>query len=203
MLKPGERVPSETVLVDSLGVSRSTVREAVKQLVSNNIFEIHRGDGTYVCHDVGVGKDPFGFQFVSDKKKLALDLCDIRSVIEPWIVKRAAENAAENDILKMKQLCLEIEAKIRKGENHAVPDIELHKLWAQCTGNSVVPNLIPILMQAIPLFIDVTHQSLQKATIETHRRIVDAIALRDGESAAEAMLDHIVANRTVIEKSDI
>ena len=199
-LNPGDRVPSETEIGERLGVSRSTVREAVKQLVSKNIFEIHRGEGTFVCSNVGVSSDPLGFQFVSDRKKLALDLCEIRSIIEPWIVRKAAENATEEDIRQMEKLCCDVEAMIAKGKNHSDPDIKLHKLWAECTGNSVAPNLIPVLLQSIPLFIDVTGGALTEPTITTHRRITDAIRRHDPAAAEEAMRDHIAFNRQAIER---
>ena len=199
-LKPGDKVPSELELGKDLNVSRSTVREAVKQLVSSNIFEIHRGEGTFVCHNVGIGKDPLGFQFFSDQRQLALDLCEIRAVMEPWIVRKAAVNATDDDIKKMEMLCREVEDLIWSGSNHAAPDMELHKLWAECTGNSVAPNLIPILMQAIPLFIDVTGRSLVEPTIRTHRAIVDAIRRHDPEAAEKAMKEHIAFNRETMEK---
>ena len=202
-LRPGDRVPNEFELAESMNVSRSTVREAVKQLVSANIFEIRRGDGTYVCKHVGIAKDPLGFQFISDKKKLALDLCELRLVLEPWIVRKAAEQATEEDIAEMERLQAKVEVYITAGENHAEPDLALHMHWAKCTGNTIVPKLIPILMEAIPLFIEVTKRSLLEPTIETHRAIIEAIRNHDPEAAAAAMERHIILNRESIILTDL
>ncbi len=200
-LNPGDRIPNEFELAKEMNVSRSTIREAIKLLVSRGVLEIRRGDGTYVCQHIGV-KDPLGFQFLSDKKKLALDLCDLRLVIEPWIVRLAAQRATAEQIEEMERLQAEVEKKISAGVNHAEPDLALHVCWAKCTGNSVVPKLMPILMEAIPLFIDVTKRSLLEPTIDTHRAIIQAIKERDPDKAAEAMQRHITFNRKSIQATD-
>ena len=72
--KPGDRLPSEYELAQRLGVGRSTVREATKALVSRNILEVHRGNGTFVCEQTGLVQDPLGLRFQPDKKRLGLDL---------------------------------------------------------------------------------------------------------------------------------
>ena len=82
-LHAGDKLPNEFEMAEQLGVGRGTIREAVKILVSRNVVEIKRGRGTFVCHHPGVVDDPFGFAFVKDKKKLAMDLCEIRMIIEP------------------------------------------------------------------------------------------------------------------------
>ena len=70
--KPGDRLPSEYELAQRLGVGRSTVREATKALVSRNILEVHRGNGTFVCEQTGLVQDPLGLRFQPDKKRLGL-----------------------------------------------------------------------------------------------------------------------------------
>ena len=201
-LSPGDRIPNEFELASRMNVSRSTVREAVKQLVSQGVFEIRRGDGTYVCQHIGVKPDPLGLQFISDRKKLALDLCEVRLVLEPWMVRLAAERASDEAIAEMERLQKEVEERIMRGENHAEPDIALHVCWAKCTGNTVVPKIIPILMEAIPLFIEVTKASLLQPTITTHREIIAAIKAHDPEKAAASMESHILFNRVSIQKTD-
>ena len=81
VFKPGDRLPNEYELAQRLGVGRSTVREAIKLLVSQNVLEIHRGNGTFVCEQTGVAADPLGLKFIPGKKKLGLDLCEIRFMI--------------------------------------------------------------------------------------------------------------------------
>lgn len=197
--KPGDRLPSEFELAQRLGVGRSTVREATKLLVSQNVLEIHRGNGTFVCEQTGLAEDPLGLKFIQDKKRLGLDLCEIRFMIEPKIAQLAAQNATEEEMEQMQQLCDEVKALIVAGENYGERDRALHTLLATCTRNTIIPTLIPILNEAIPLFIDITHQSVKMETIQTHQAVVDAIRARDGKSAYDAMWQHLLDNQRSIE----
>lgn len=197
--KPGDRLPSEYELAQRLGVGRSTVREAIKLLVSQNVLEIHRGNGTFVCQQTGVSSDPLGLKFIPDKKKLGLDLCEIRFMIEPKIAMLAAQNATLAEIAQMQTLCDEIRDMIYAGENYGEKDKQLHTLIAACTRNLVIPNLIPILNEAIPLFIDITRQQAKMQTIETHQAVVNAIRARDGQAAYDAMWQHLLDNQRSIQ----
>ena len=87
-------------LAKLLVVGRSTIREAVKQLLSQNILEIKRGLGIFVAKNPGVLLDPFGFRFYKDKLKLGLDLCEIRLLIEPSLARNAAEHATPEQLRK-------------------------------------------------------------------------------------------------------
>ena len=197
--KPGDRLPSEYELAQRLGVGRSTVREATKALVSRNILEVHRGNGTFVCEQTGLVQDPLGLRFQPDKKRLGLDLCEVRLMIEPAIAALAAQKATEEEIARMQALCDAIEEKVRRNENYGALDQQLHTLWAACTRNAIMPNLVPILSQAIPLFIDITKRALQMQSLRTHQAVVDAIRARDSEAARQAMRVHLEDNRRSIE----
>ena len=186
----GSKIPNEMDLAAKFSVSRSTIREAIKQLVSRNILEIHRGNGTYVCSSVGVSNDPIGLEFLSDEKKRALDLCEVRKMIEPELVKKASLLATDDDINKM----------IKKGEDHFQEDIDLHVFWANCTHNQVLSKLIPILMDGISLNVSVTNRALTEQTIIYHQAIVDAIKEREPEKAADYMRQHIEFNIEYIKK---
>ena len=197
--KPGDKLPGESDLAQRLNVGRSTVREAIKYLVSQNILEVRRGNGTFVKSQTGVSDDPLGFRFVQDKLKLGLDLCEIRLMIEPNIASIAAKKATEQEICQMQAACKRVEEAISKGENHMESDVEYHTMLAQCTKNSVINTLIPIINQAIPYFIDITRRGLLDQTIETHQQVLDAIRVRDSEAAEAAMRRHLEYNRQNIE----
>lgn len=63
--KPGDRMPNEIELADELSISRATLREAIKVLVSKNILEVRRGIGTFVSETPGLGTDPLGLDYVN------------------------------------------------------------------------------------------------------------------------------------------
>lgn len=197
-LKIGDKLPNEYELADKLGVGRSTIREAIKALVSRNILEIKRGSGTFI--KCGVADDPLGLIFVKDKLKLAVDLLEIRFMIEPKIASLAAQNATQEDIKEISKLCDEVEELILKGVPHIQKDIEFHTAIARSSKNLVTTNLVPIINKSISVFIDVTNTQLKNETIETHRDILNAIKNKNANEAHDAMLLHLVHNRRNINK---
>ena len=89
----GTQLPNEQELADSLNVSRTTIREAVKLLVSRRVLEIERGKGTFVAAIPGLSEDPFGLEFVNEDI-LKSNLSQFRSIIEPEVCALAAANAS-------------------------------------------------------------------------------------------------------------
>lgn len=199
-LNMGDKLPNEYELAKRLGVGRSTIREAIKALISRNVLEIRQGAGTFVSQKLGVADDPLGLTFFKDKHKLALDLIEMRFMIEPRIASLAAMNASPEDIEEMRKLCEEVEALIKAGENHSAKDVAFHTCIAKSSKNMVMPKLIPIIHTAIALFIDLTHSALKEETIQTHREILEAIESRDPNRAHDAMLLHLAHNRRNLEK---
>ena len=140
-------------------MGRSTIREAVKLLSSKGIVEVRRGSGTYVLATaLGVG-DPLGLSSVQDKTALALDLVNVRLLLEPGIAEMAANNATDEDIVRLRRLCERVEAKIHDGDRYIEDDIAFHTCVAESGKNMVVEQLIPIIDTAVMMFVNVTHKS--------------------------------------------
>ncbi|RZT00464.1 FadR/GntR family transcriptional regulator [Cuneatibacter caecimuris] len=191
----GQQLPNEFDLAEQLGVGRGTVREAVKILVSRNILEIRRGCGTFVCSHPGRVEDPLGFSFVRDKKKLALDLCEVRMMLEPEIAALAAARATDQEIESLRKAAEEVEQELLAGRDHGGKDMELHRLLAVCSRNQVVEQLIPMIQRTISIFITLTDAQLVEETIRTHRRLIEAVKNRDADGARDAMREHLENNR--------
>ena len=98
-LEPGAKLPNEFELGEKFGVGRSTVREAVKLLSSKGIVEVRRGSGTYVVTTAKGLSDPLNLRSVQDKNALALDLVNVRLLLEPGMAEMAALNASDEDIV--------------------------------------------------------------------------------------------------------
>lgn len=194
----GGRLPNEFKLGEMFGAGRSTVREAVKSLVSKGVLEIRRGAGTYVTSTVLPEEDPLGLAGVEDKAALALDLVDVRLMLEPAIAEMAALKATAEEVERLEALCAAVEQKIRNGEAYFEEDISFHTLIAGCSGNKVVEQLIPIIDTAVMMFVNVTHRKLTQETILTHRNVVAAIKERDPLGARTAMMMHLTFNREMI-----
>jgi len=111
-IQVGEKIPNEYELTERFQVGRSTVREAVKGLVSRGVLEVRRGDGTYVISTSYMENDVLGFGSVQDKYQLAMDLFEVRLMFEPEIVMLACKNATEEQIKEAERLCKEVEDKL-------------------------------------------------------------------------------------------
>ncbi len=199
-VEPGQKIPNEYELAEKFGVGRSTVREAVKGLVSRGILEVRRGSGTYVINTNSVDDDPLGLSKIDDKYKLALDLFEVRLMIEPEIAALACKNASEEELKRLKRLCDETEQLYRGGRNHISKDIEFHTCIARCSKNQVVEALIPIINTAVYTFANLTNRLLKEETLETHRAVTDAVLKRDSVGARCAMMMHLTYNRQTIMK---
>lgn len=191
----GKKIPNEFELAEMFGVGRSTIREAVKGLVSKGILEVRRGAGTYVVSTSSAENDPLGLSKLQDKYKLALELFEVRLMLEPEIAAQAAEYADEKDLEQLVQLCDETERLYLNGKNHIPKDIEFHTYIARCSKNRVVETLVPTINTAVMTFANLTHRTLMRETIETHRAIVEAIREHDSVGARCAMVMHLTYNR--------
>lgn len=194
-LNPGDKIMNERDLVSTLGVGRGTIREAVKILESRNVVEIRRGKGTFVCDHVGIVGDPLGFRFAHDKKKLVEDLSDIRYLLEPEIAAMSAKNASDEDIQELQQICTEVENMIKNSEDYSQRDIDFHVKIASMSGNTVMPQILPIIAQGISLYVDLTNHALAGTAAITHQNVVDAIRKHDSKAAYDAMSAHMKENK--------
>ena len=187
-LEVGDRLPNEFELAEMFEVGRSTIREAVKGLVTKGVLQVRRGAGTYVSSLTPAEDDPLRF-------KLALDLFDVRLILEPEIAAKAAVYATDEDIATLKRLCKETEELYLADKDHMPKDIEFHTWIARCSKNQVMESLIPIINSGINTFVNLTRRSLRTETITTHRAITEAIANHDSTGARCAMVMHLTYNR--------
>lgn len=194
----GQKIPNEYELAEKFGVGRSTVREAVKGLVSKGILEVRRGSGTFVVSTSSLEEDPLGLSRFPDKYKLALELFDVRLMIEPEIAVLVCENATEEELDQLQKLCAEVEELCRSGEDHTAKDVEFHTCIARCSKNRVVELLVPVINSAVVTFANLTQRSLKEETIITHREILDSILRKDAVGARCAMVMHLTYNRQAI-----
>jgi len=199
-LQEGDRLPVEAELMERFQVSRSTVREAVRTLSSRNIVLVRRGRGTYVSHSVV--EDPLGLNFVHDRNKLVQDILELRMMLEPANAAFCAERATEQEIQELWQLHKQVEAQIRRKENHTVHDVAFHCKIAECTRNDIIKILQPEISKGVTIFIAYTKELLYEQTIDTHRQIVQAIQDRDRQAAFDAMLQHLKYNQEVLSHID-
>ena len=177
-LKVGDKLPNEYTLAQDLEVGRSTLREAVKMLVSKNILEVRQGSGTYITSLTETVIDPLGFGEIDNHMKLTQD----KEVAVLERLEKALEKEIHSD-----------------GDIHFKLDIQFHSAIAEASRNVAMQQLIPIIIQSIKLYNDFFTSEQSKAnTIRAHREIVRAIKNRDAVAARDAMLLHLADNRRTL-----
>jgi len=192
-LQPGDKLPSERELAEMLGVSRSSIRDAIRSLELVGLVEPRQGAGTIVRELSAESLvNPFA-NALKHQQELVAELLDFRLMIEPPLAARAATHASPDEISEMEEILQRQEGKLSHGEAAVAEDSEFHYSVALASGNTVVLKVLDILMD---LLRDTRERSLQVAgrperSLAGHRRILSAIKRHDAEAARSAMRRHI------------
>ena len=192
-LVPYQRLPSEKDLAEALGVSRPTVREAVRGLMTLNIVESRHGDGTFVTSlEPGLLAAPIDFLLRVDEGGLAA-LIDARIALESGIAELAASRVTADGIEKLQKITAEYAASIADVDRCIELDLAFHRQLAAAAQSPILASLVAT-MAALGLRSRVhTAQSGQmRATAhDDYVAMSDAIASRDPAAARAAMVRHL------------
>jgi len=185
----GDKLPNENDLAQELGVSRSTLREAVKILTTSGILEIKRGKGTFVTANTIINSRDFG-----DIASGLDDLFEMRLMFEPDCAYLAAERATDEEIEIICRYGEEIEKKILSGEDRTVEEQKFHESIANATHNSFVKQFMPIIFNAIKKGVVVLtqDQDVSEDNLNDDRLIMEFLKKRNPEGARTAMRLHII-----------
>jgi GntR family transcriptional repressor for pyruvate dehydrogenase complex len=192
-IRPGQRLPNERALARRLGLSRPSLREAVRALVAMRILEVHHGDGTYVTSlQPELLAEPLRLILALDASSI-LALFELRRVVEPAAAALAAVRATAAE---RKALRAELErGKEFQGHPAALVDHDttLHRLLHLAAHN-------PLLVSLSASLASLARQSRLRTvrlprnarlTIREHRAIVEAVCARRPLEAARAMTRHL------------
>ncbi|MCG8483587.1 MAG: FadR family transcriptional regulator [Clostridia bacterium] len=187
-LQPEDKLPNELELAEELNVSRSTVREAIKILVSKNILEVKRGKGTFVSENPGIIKDPLGVTFMNEQD-LHHYLFETRLIIEPEIVALCVDRIDEDQLEELEAAFEKMKDKLIKKEDHTEWDKKFHCIIAESTGNPIVKRIVPIISDSITEGYKKTRKRPKSGEIvlKNHQRLLEAIKEKDREKAKDWM----------------
>ena len=192
-MKTGSKLPAEAELMARFGVSRSTVREAVKILQTEHIVDIRQGQGTFLCAMPGLAEDPLGLRF-ADQAELSAQLLETRLLIEPSVAALAAQRREESHLLEMKALLDKMDNAYLHGENYTPYDFEFHSVIAKCSGNDVIMRLLPTVHESIcagyqhTKRVEGSYQRASQCHLEMYRAIIEG----DSERARQAAQRHMI-----------
>lgn len=192
-LAPYQRLPSEIELAEALGVSRPTVREAVRGLLALNILESRHGEGTFVTSlEPSLLAAPIDFLLRVDKSSLSA-LTETRQILETGVAELAAVNRTAEDLRVLGKLVEEFTDALDDFERCIELDVEFHVALATAAGN---PILASMLATVAALGIESRRQTGRNLTIRQraqtdHLAIYAAIELGDPAGARAAMVEHL------------
>lgn len=192
-LKPGDVLSPERELAQMFGVSRGSVRDAIRSLELIGLLEPRQGMGTIVREpSADVLASPLAAVLVQ-KRKLVGELLDVRKIIEPPLARRAALHATAGQIADMEQILERQKEKVLRGEMSVEEDGEFHYRIALASDNSVILRIVDVLMD---LLRGMRERSLQTAgraekSLAGHRRILAALKKHDPAASEAAMRQHL------------
>jgi GntR family transcriptional repressor for pyruvate dehydrogenase complex len=199
---PGDKLPAERELAEMLGVSRSSLRQALKVLESMGVISQRVGSGTRLNPGAAsILAEPLQFLILLDGITFA-ELIDARLIVEPKLAALAAERAQPADLNALRQAIVRMEEGASNMAEYAASDLEFHQAVYAAAGNRVCAMLFTVVHQSLEQMIQFTAVlSDPQRTIRSHRRILSAIKRGDQEDAYRRMLDHLDDVRGLLKRA--
>ena len=190
--KPGEKIPSEPQLSKQLGVSRSTIRQAIRRLSDYGLIETRNGAGSFVREDSSIfymrSVVPSSFVKREDIEEI-LEFC---TVFENDVAALAACRVTPEELDELQS----IQEKIEQGENMAENDLRFHQKIAEITHNSIIIKVYSVLNGLLKAAMEEMYRILgPEGGISYHRALIEALREHDSGTARRVMEEH-AANRS-------
>lgn len=196
-LAPGDRLPAEAELAALVGVSRNSLREAVRALIQAKVLDVRRGDGTYVT-----SLEPHlllsGLSFVMElmQDRTVLELFEVRRLLEPAATGLAASRISDTAIEELRGL-LEAMRRTTTSEDLISQDVAFHRCVVQGSGNETLVSFLDAVFTRTArarIWRGVWDRGALEWTYTQHEMIVDALQQRDIPLATAAATVHVAAS---------
>ena len=193
-LGPGSRLPKEADLAERLGLSRNSLREAVKALSVIRVLDVRQGDGTYVTSlEPTLLMDAMAFVVDFHRDDTVLEFLEVRRILEPAATAKAATVMTAEDIAGLRAV-LDEPGDAPTVEELVASDLEFHRRIAVGSGNSVLSSLLDGLSGPTTrarIWRGLTQEGAVARTREQHAAIYDAIVSRQPEVARAWATVHV------------
>ncbi|MEU8675834.1 FadR/GntR family transcriptional regulator [Streptomyces sp. NPDC048560] len=195
-LRPGDRLPKESELAAELGLSRNSLREAVRALSLIRILDVRQGDGTYVTSlDPQLLLEALSFVVDFHRDDTVLEFLAVRRILEPAATAMAASRMSDAQLELLGSQLDEL------GEQPSVEqlvsaDLEFHRSIVQSSGNSVLCSLLDGLSGPTTrarVWRGLTQEDAVSRTLYEHRAILAALRDRDAEAARSWATVHVAS----------
>jgi GntR family transcriptional repressor for pyruvate dehydrogenase complex len=201
-LAPNHRLPSERELAEMFGVSRSSLRQALKVLEIMGVISQRVGDGTYLnAAAPSILAEPMEFLILLDGLSFH-ELMEARLIVEPELAARAASRATLEDVAELRQTLDDMEASRPDHERFTECDLLFHKTIFRIAGNRVCSLMFTVVHQSLERLIQLTSQLVEpEHTLQLHRRIYTAIRRKDPDEARRRMTEHLEDARELFKRA--
>ncbi|WP_339228867.1 FadR/GntR family transcriptional regulator [Oceanobacillus sp. FSL K6-2867] len=191
---PGDKLPNEVELSEELHISRTTLREAIRILVTNGVLEIKRGKGTFVKQDIDLSHTMQSLNDFTHARIDAKDLYEMRLIFEPEAAYYATIRASDAELKRILEYGEQIEEKINRRQDRTDVEQKFHKEIAKATHNELIDKLMPVIFQSIDKGVLLSQQNelVIKDTLNDHKMIMEFMKARNPEGARSAMKIHIL-----------
>jgi GntR family transcriptional regulator, transcriptional repressor for pyruvate dehydrogenase complex len=193
-LRPGDRLPPETELSEELGLSRNSLREAVKALELIRVLDVRRGDGTYVTSlTPSLLLDAMTFVVDVHQDSSVLELLEVRRILEPAAAALAATRVTPEDIERLRELIGRVDESTPV-DDLVAQDIVFHRSVSALSGNAYLTRLLDTLSGSTlraRIWRGLTQEGAVARTLTEHRAIVDALEEGDPALVEAQVLIHV------------
>lgn len=193
-LGPGDRLPKENDLAERLGLSRNSLREAVKALSLIRVLDVRQGDGTYVTSlEPNLLLDAMSFVVDFHRDDTVLEFLEVRRILEPAATAMAASTMTAEEVASLRDLLSSLDDDPTI-EALVANDLEFHRRIAVGSGNTVLCSLLDGLSGPTTrarIWRGLTQEGAVDKTREQHTAICDAIEARQPEVARSWATVHI------------
>ena len=186
----GDPLPPERQMIDDLGVSRSSLREAFSVLELLGLIESIPGKGRFVRHPQAHANETSALPL---EGSAVLELMDARRVLDPAIAAEAARKASPSDMTRIRRVLSTTRAGLDEIVHRAQSDFDFHLAMAEATHNFVFVNIVRMEFNLIMATHELIYGLLQDkhAFVNEHEELYESILMHDAERAQAAATQHI------------
>ncbi|MHB8689674.1 MAG: FadR/GntR family transcriptional regulator [Solirubrobacteraceae bacterium] len=191
-LEPGDRLPPERELARRLGVSRTSLRQALTALRVEGLIDVRHGDGIYLLRSVDDVVPPIAAELGAAHPELPA-LGEVRNTLEALAAQMAALRRTDSELAAMVAGLRVMESEIAAGEPGLKGDREFHRAVLEAARNEVLAKLLAAIAEGSERIAraSLSRPGQPERSLAAHRMILDAIVMRESELARRLMYDHL------------
>lgn len=192
-LKPGDKLPPERSLASTFGVSRNSVRTAIRTLAEQGVLESRHGDGTYVCSSETDFLEKALLSAVDSECAIFDEVMEFRRIMEPAIARLAARRRTLEQLNELKIIVCDQQRRLLMEKGDGDLDARFHQCLARCTGNSLLATTMQRLNTVYQpgRTADLRSEEWRQFSISSHLRIIDAVERQDEEACEQELRHHL------------